>query len=98
MAFCFTGHFRLSCLSYRGGLSQSLHIAYRGLAEEPLVLAAEVRGVVVAHPVPGARGVEPLAQHEAARFLEPQLLLKLERAHRRDGLEVIVEAREAHTK
>src|SRR5919112_493580 len=48
-------------------------------------------------PVPArACGVEVIAEHEAAGLLEPQLLLKLQGAHRGDRLEVVVEARDAH--
>ena len=38
----------------------------------------------------------PLPEHQAAGFLQPQLLLELQRAHRGDFLEVLVEARDAH--
>ena len=41
-------------------------------------------------------GVEILAEHEAPGFLEPQLLLELERAHGGDGFEMGVEPRYAH--
>ena len=82
--------------AFRGGLPQPLHVARRRRAEEPLVLAGELRGVAVAHPVAGTRDVEVLAEHEAARFLEAHSLLELQGAHRRDRPEVVVEARDAH--
>ncbi len=69
---------------------------HRRRAKQPLVLAREVRGVAVPHAVPGAGRIEPLAKHEPPGFLEPQLLLELQRAHRRNGLKVLVEDREAH--
>jgi hypothetical protein len=61
-----------------------------GLSEQPLVLAAELRGVLVAHPVAGTGGIQVLAEHQAPGLLEPELLLELQRAHRRDRLEVVV--------
>lgn len=66
-------------------------------AEQLLVVAAEVRGVTVADAVAGARRVQLFAEHQAARLLEPDLLLELQRAHRGDGLEMVVEARDAHS-
>src|SRR5262249_50070500 len=80
----------------RGGSPQPRHVAHRRRAKEPPVLAAEVRGVVIPDAVAGAGGVDVLAEHEAAGFLEPQLLLELEGAHRGDRLEVVVEAGDAH--
>ena len=57
---------------------QPFHVAYRWCTEEPLVIAGEVRGVVVAHAIAGTRGVEVVAEHEAAGLLQPQLLLELQ--------------------
>ena len=37
-----------------------------------------------------------LAEHEAPGLLEPELLLELQGAHRRDRLELVVKARDAH--
>src|SRR4051794_375287 len=66
------------------------------MSEQPLVLPAELRGVVVADAVAGAGGVEVLAEEEAAGFLEAELLLELQGAHRRHRLEMVVESRDAH--
>src|SRR5215213_8910711 len=82
--------------AYRCGFPQPFHVAHRRRAEEPLVLAGEVRGVRVAHAVAGARGVEILAEHEAAGLLQAHPLLELQGTHRGDRLEVVVEARDAH--
>src|SRR4051812_23995707 len=46
-------------------------IAQRRGAKEPLVLAVEVRRIFVAHAIAGTGGVEVLAEHEPARFLQP---------------------------
>src|SRR5215207_2290534 len=79
-----------------GRLPQPHHVAHGRRAEEPLVLAGELRDVAVAHAVAGASGVEALAEHEAAGLLQPDPLLELQRAHRRDRPEMVVEARDAH--
>ena len=58
-----TGH-RLLAIShggaFHGGFPQPYHVAHGRRAEKPLVLAGEVRGIGVAHPVAGARSVEIL--------------------------------------
>src|SRR5205085_12136578 len=79
-----------------GGFPQPLHVAQRWDAEEAFVLPIEVRGVVVAHARGNTGRVEVCAQHQTAGLLEPQPLLKLQGAQRRDGLEVVVEPRDAH--
>ena len=61
-----------------GSLPQPPHVAHGRRAEEPLVLAGELRDVAVAHAVAGASGVEALAEHEAAGLLQPELLLELQ--------------------
>src|SRR4051794_7875163 len=49
-------------------LAQPLHVpsarcaGTRRLSEQPLVLPAELRGVVAAHPQAGARGIQVLAE------------------------------------
>lgn len=48
-----------------------------GLSEQPLVLPAELRGVVVAHPVASAGGIQILAEQDAPGLLETELLLEL---------------------
>src|SRR6266508_2298715 len=82
--------------TFPGTFPQMFHVAHRRRAEEPLVLAGEVRGVAVPHAVAGACGIQPLAEHETAGLLEPQLLLELQGAHRGERPEVVVEARDAH--
>src|SRR3954451_9084573 len=56
-------------------LAQPLHVPHGGLSEQPLVLPAELRGVVVAHPGAGAGRVQVLAEHDAPGLLEPEVLL-----------------------
>src|SRR5918995_6571211 len=82
--------------AFHSGFPQPFHVARRRRAEQPLVLAGELRDVAVAHAVASARGVEVLAEHEAAGLLQPHPLLELQGAHRCDRLEVVVEARDAH--
>src|SRR6266487_830660 len=76
---------------------QPLHVAHRRDAEEAFVLPIEVGGVMVPHAIGGTCRVEVLAQHQTAGLLQPQPLLELQGAHRRDGLEVVVEPRDAHS-
>src|SRR5216117_3498589 len=80
----------------RGRAAQPLDVAQGRLAEEPLVLPAEVRRIAVTHPVSGGRGVDIAGEKQPPGLLQPELLLKLQRAHRGDRLEVVVEARNAH--
>src|ERR687889_269751 len=82
--------------AFHFGFPQPFHVAHRRRAEEPLVLAGEVRGVRVAHSVAGACGVYILTEHETAGLLEAHPLLELQGAHRGDCPEVVVEARDAH--
>lgn len=49
---------------------QPVHIALRGRAEQPFVLAVEMRGVAISHAVAGAGGVDVVAEHEPAGLLE----------------------------
>src|SRR2546430_716052 len=66
-------HVRTSS-SRRRELSHSSDVPHRRLAEVPLVLAVEVRGIVVTDSVAGFRRVEIFAEHEAPGLLKPQLL------------------------
>jgi hypothetical protein len=66
-------------------------VTHRRLAEVPLVLPAEVRGVIVPDSVAGPRSVEILAEHQPRGLLKPQLLLEPQRTHRRHGPEMSVE-------
>jgi hypothetical protein len=52
---------------------------------------------VVSHPIGCTGRIEVFAQHQTARLLEPQLLLELQGAHRRNGLEVMMQTRDAHS-
>src|SRR3989442_9081049 len=70
---------------------QPVHIAHGWDAEETFVLPIEVGGVVVAHAIGGTGRVEVFAQQQTPGLLEPQLLLELRGAHRRDALEVMVQ-------
>ena len=73
------------------------YVTLRRGAEKLFVIAAKVRWVFIAHTEPGARRVQVFPEHQTARFLKPYLFLKLQRAHRRDGLEVMMEAGNAHS-
>src|SRR5439155_11035242 len=62
----------------RGRSAQPLGVAQGRLAEEPPVLPAEVRRIVVAHPVSGGRGVDIAGEEEPPGLLQPELLLRSE--------------------
>ena len=66
-------HVRTSS-SRRRELSHSSDVPHRRLAEVPLVLAVEVRGIVVTDSVAGFRRVEIFAKHQAPGLLKPLLL------------------------
>ena len=76
--------------------AESLRVAHRRGAEEAFVLPIEVRGVMVPHAKSRTGRVEVFAQQQAPGLLEPHLLLELQRTHGRDGLEVVVQRRDAH--
>jgi hypothetical protein len=80
----------------KGPFPQPVHVAHGWDTEEAFVLPIEVGGVAVAHAIGGTGRVEVFAQHQTPRLQEPQPLLELQGAHRRDGLEVVVEHRDAH--
>jgi pimeloyl-ACP methyl ester carboxylesterase len=71
-------------------------VTLRRSAEKLFVIAAKVRWVFIAHAESGARRVQVFTEHQTACFLKSYLFLKLQKAHRRDGLEVMVKARNAH--
>ncbi len=75
---------------------QPLHVAHRWDTEEAFVFPIEVGGVSIPHAIGRTRRVEVFAQHQTAGLLQPQPLLELQGAHRRDGLEVVMEPRDAH--
>ena len=79
-----------------GGPLEPLDVADRRRPELPLVVAAEVRRVVVPDPVPRRRRVDVPGDQEPPGLLEPDLLLELERRHPGDVLEPLVERRRAH--
>ena len=60
------------------------------------VLPAELRSTQVADAVTRVARVHLLEQHQAPGFVQPERLLVLERAHRGDRFETLVERRRAH--
>ena len=67
-------------------ISQGGNITNRRRAKQSPVLATELRRALVADRMPCHGSIHRLAQHEASRFTQAQILLVLERAHARDGL------------
>ena len=76
--------------------AQPRYVAHRGDAEEALVFPIEVRGVVVPHTMGRTGRVEAFSEEQAPGFQEPQPLLVLRRAHRRDRLEMVLQTGDAH--
>ena len=76
---------------------QALHITHGWDTEEAFVFPIEVRGVMIPDAVGGTRRIEVFAQHQPPSFQEPQPLLELHRTECRDGLEVVLQPRDAHT-
>ena len=68
-----------------------------GTRDLAFVLPIKVGGVAIPHAIGRTRRVEVFAQHQTAGLLQPQPLLELQGAHRRDGLEVVMEPRDAHS-
>ena len=85
----------LSSLNFKVA-AQPRDVALRRRAEQLFILAAKIRRVFITDAGTGARHVQIFAEHQAARFLKPDLFLKLHRTHRRDRLEMMVKAGNAH--
>jgi hypothetical protein len=66
------------------------------LAQKALVLPSELAGAFVTDLQGSAPGIQTIYRHPRSRFLEPDLLLILERAHRRQAPEVVVQRGDAH--
>src|SRR5688572_12124335 len=74
-----------------GTFPHLFHIAHGGRSEETFIFAGKVGSVTIAHTIACARCIETLAEHQAASLLEAQMLLILQRAHRGERPEVMVE-------
>src|SRR5271156_135644 len=72
------------------GNLQPRGIPARGHAERFAVFAAELRGALVADQIADLRDIRRLGHEQGTRFLQPDLLLELDRCHRRRGAEVPV--------
>src|SRR5204863_4634553 len=77
---------------------QASDIALRRRAEQPTVLATELRRAFVPHTPARAARVEVLVQHQLPRLLQAQLLLVLQRAHASKGAKMQPEGRGAHVR
>src|SRR5436305_7835869 len=82
-----------SASAFQGLFPQPLYVAHRWDTEEAFILPIEVGGVVVPHAIGRTSRVEVFTQHQTTGLLQPQQLLELQGAHRRDGFEVVVEPR-----
>ena len=75
---------------------QTLNVAKRWRTEQAAVLAAELRGALVADLERGSGRIQALREHQLPCFIQPQSLLELQRAHGCQRPEVMMEARDAH--
>jgi hypothetical protein len=75
---------------------QPLNITHGWFTKELFVLTVEVGGIVIAHTIARMGRMQALAEHELTRFLEPELLLKLQGTHGGQRSEVVVEVRGNH--
>lgn len=71
--------------------AQALCVPTGRFAEQPLVLAAELRRTLITNAPAGGCCVEAGSHHETPDFLKSKLLLELKRAHGGDRLEVMVQ-------
>ena len=76
--------------------SQSLHVAPGGDTKEAFVVSIEVGSVLIPDTIGRAGRIQVFREHQTTGLLKSQPLLELHGAHRGDGLEVMVEARNAH--
>ena len=72
------------------GSTRTLSVSTRRLTKEPDVFAAELRCARVPHCVGNRFGTRRTGEQTATSLLQPQPLLVLDRAHRRDRLEVLM--------
>src|SRR5579871_161044 len=77
-------------------LPQPMYIAHGWDAEEAFVLPIEVGNILVAHAVGRPGRVQVFTQQQPARLQKPQPFLILQGTQRCDGLEVVVQPRDAH--
>ena len=65
-------------LRFGARFPEALDVAKRRIAEEALVVAHELRGTLVAHPVRRRRDVHFARQEHSARLEEPHALSELQ--------------------
>src|ERR1039457_5521754 len=67
-----------------------------GLAEKSAVLAIELAGTFIADLECGTGGIETAIEHALPGYMQPELLLILQRAHRSQRSELVVQRGYAH--
>lgn len=73
-----------------------LNVRPRRSTEEPSIFPAELGCTFISHQRTCASRAHVLIKHNLPCFLQPQKLLKLNRAHAGDGTEVLSESGRAH--
>src|SRR5947209_11244322 len=79
-----------------GTRSKVANVPHWRLPEEPAVLAIELAGALTSDFKGGAGRIEAGSEHPRASCLQPQLFLILQRTHRGQHAEMVVQRRESH--
>src|SRR5882724_11979150 len=95
--------FRSSCenragaeLRFGAGFAQARDLDAWRRTEQAPVFAAELRRAFVADTMPGGGAFDSVGKHQPPRFVQPQMLLVLQRGHRSDRLEAVMQRRRTH--
>jgi hypothetical protein len=86
--FCALMNSSYHCQARRS--AQAGYVAARRFTKVAAILATELRWAFITHAEGGSRDVDVLDQHQAARVLQPELFLELQRRHRRHGAKMLV--------
>ena len=81
-----------------GCFPKPLYVAHRGNAKDAFVFPTEVRGISISDTVGDMGSIEVFAQHQAPGFLQAHALQELQGRDGGHGLEVLMKARDAHTR
>jgi hypothetical protein len=77
---------------------ECLDISQGRLAEEAPVFPIKLTGALVSHFERDGRGIKVICEQARPGRLQSQLLLILQRTHRRQGTEMMMERRDGHAR
>src|ERR1700722_11629742 len=83
-------------LRFGAGFTQARDLDAWRRTEQAPVFAAELRRAFVADAMPGGGAFDAVGEHHPPRFVQPQVLLVLQRGHRSDRLETMMQRRRTH--